>query len=539
MRPGNEPLQRLTDVLAGEGPSDAEDVAAFEHGGHRQSLAFLLRQSSFGLVDALKVGERTDGAIPLLLVDQFEELFRFADLPGTEVEKSARRQEASSFVQLLLEAARAADPRLRVIATLRSDYFGDCARFHGLPEAVTASQYLVPSLTRDQREETIRGPIYKAGGTITDELVERLLADSAEELDELPVLQHALMRTWHQSATPGQLTWADYRKVGGVSAAISQHADALLMEPDLAGRSVAVELVFRALAELDWFGRAIRRPLPFRQLVNETGISESDARAVTHRFRCDDCSFLVPPVVEDKELEDTEVVDIAHEALIRRWTKMTRDANGLRTGWLADEVADGRTYVALAEIARGSTPARPTLLPLEQLEERRSWWTSRPRTAAWAERYGGNFETVEKLLADSAEAVKQDRREKEQATRRKATEDARAEAERQMRVARRVILTWTQAIAFLGAFLLAMAMNFGFVYETAPFSWPLLILVCAVTMFIFFLSLRADRPSVWRLSLDRTVLAFFVLDLAALAYLIYFSGGCPIARSPSSFSCSP
>ena len=530
MRPGNEPLQRLTDALAGEGPTDVEDVAAFEHGGRRQSLGFLLRQSSFGLLDALKVADGTDGAIPLLLVDQFEELFRFADLPGTEVEKSARRQEAAAFVQLLLEATRAADSRLRVIATLRSDYFGDCARFHGLPEAVTGSQYLVPSLTRDQREQTIRGPICKAGGTITDELVERLLADSAEELDQLPVLQHALMRTWHQSATPRHLTWTDYRNVGGLSAAISQHADSLLMEPDLRGRLVAVEQVFRALAELDRFGRAIRRPLPFRQLVNETGVSENDVRAVTSRFRCDDCSFLVPPLVDDQELDDTDVVDIAHEALIRRWTKMTHDANGLRRGWLADEVADGRRYVALAEIARGSTANRPALLPLEQVEERLSWWASRPRTAAWAERYGGNFGTVERLLADSARALEQNRLEKEQTAIREAAEAARAAAEREIRTARRAILTRTQAVAFLGAFVLAMAMNFGFVYETAPFSSPLLIVVCAVTTFIFILSLRGDRPSGWRLSLDQTVVAFFVLDLAALAYLIYFSGG--LSNSP-------
>jgi len=530
MRPGNEPLQRLTGALAGEAPIDAEDVAAFEHGGRRQSLGFLLRQSSFGLLDALKVADVPDGAIPLLLVDQFEELFRFADLPGTEVEKSARRQEAAAFVQLLLEATRAAESRVRVIVTLRSDYFGDCARFHGLPEAVTASQYLVPSLTRDQREETIRGPISKAGGTVTDELVERLLADSAEELDQLPVLQHALMRTWHQSAASRHLTWTDYQKVGGVSAAISQHADALLLEPDLRGRSVAVEQVFRALAELDRFGRAIRRPLPFRQLVNETGVSEDDVRTVTYRFRCDDCSFLVPPVVDDKQLEDTDVIDIAHEALIRRWTKMTHDANGLRTGWLADEVADGRRYAALAEIARGSNANRAALLPLEQVEERLSWWASRPRTSAWAERYGGGFETVEKLLADSAQALRQDRHEKEQTARRKAAEDARATADLEIRLARREILTWTQAIAFLGAFLLAMAMNIGFVYKAAPFSFPLLAVVCAVTIGIFFLSLRGDQSSGWRLSLNQTVVAYFVLDLSALAYLIYFSGG--LSHSP-------
>ena len=55
---------------------------------------------------------------------------------------------------------------MHVLLTMRSDFVGDCARFHGLPEAVSASQFLVPSLTRDRREAVIRGPLDKAGATI-------------------------------------------------------------------------------------------------------------------------------------------------------------------------------------------------------------------------------------------------------------------------------------------------------------------------------------------------------------------------------------
>ena len=42
---------------------------------------------------------------------------------------------------------------------MRSDFIGDCARFNGLPEAVSRSQFLVPGMTRDQREEVIRKPL--------------------------------------------------------------------------------------------------------------------------------------------------------------------------------------------------------------------------------------------------------------------------------------------------------------------------------------------------------------------------------------------
>ena len=64
---------------------------------------------------------------------------------------------------------------------------------------MSASQYLVPGLTRSQLEEAIRRPIEKAGGRIEPELVERLLNDCGEELDQLPVLQHCLMRMWDRA----------------------------------------------------------------------------------------------------------------------------------------------------------------------------------------------------------------------------------------------------------------------------------------------------------------------------------------------------
>src|SRR5262249_5539338 len=141
-----------------------------------------------------------DTASVLLIVDQFEELFRFAaSHPGDKRDQHARadsRDEADHFVQLLLEASRDPTRKINVLLTMRSDCIGDCARFYGLPEAVSSAQFLVPSLPREQREEAIRGPLENAEATIEPELVERLLNDSSDELDQLPVLQHCLLRLW-------------------------------------------------------------------------------------------------------------------------------------------------------------------------------------------------------------------------------------------------------------------------------------------------------------------------------------------------------
>jgi energy-coupling factor transporter ATP-binding protein EcfA2 len=201
MRPGDAPLARLADALAELSHDEDPAIAATR----RERIEFDLR-SSFGIAKVLDRIEGLGDATFLLVVDQFEELFRFAGsvAGGTagDLRDAVRsRDEAADFVKLLLEASRSPAHQVRVLLTMRSDFIGECARFQGLPEAVSATQFLVPSLTRDQREEVIRGPIEKASGTIDPALVQRLLNDSSDDLDQLPVLQHCLLRLWERAGT--------------------------------------------------------------------------------------------------------------------------------------------------------------------------------------------------------------------------------------------------------------------------------------------------------------------------------------------------
>jgi len=417
LRPGNAPFAKLAETLAGTVGVHDDAKSHALHSADCERIEFKLRKSSFGLVDVLKDLHSDETLTPLVVIDQFEELFRFSDLPGSGAARARRRDEAAAFVQLLLEAASVSEPAIRVVLTMRSDYLGDCARFQGLPEAVTESEFLVPSLTRDQREQAIRGPAEKAGGSVSEELLQCLLNDSNEELDQLPVMQHALMRTWAQAkqrqSPQLQLTLDDYKAIGGIAESISRHADELLDELAEQGRDLAVEQIFRALAELDRQNRSTRRPLPLSQLIAETGVARADVIAVVDRLRAADCSFLVPAAkTGGTELRDDDVVDVGHEALVRRWSKISTHADGQRSGWLYDEVADGRIYVALLATAEGGEPGRPATLPIDQTASRIAWWERRPRSAAWAERYGGNIGVVLKLLEDSCKALRKSERDK-------------------------------------------------------------------------------------------------------------------------------
>jgi tetratricopeptide (TPR) repeat protein/energy-coupling factor transporter ATP-binding protein EcfA2 len=419
MKPGGAPIKRLAGALARlSAHTSAENYARLS-----ARIDYRLRQSSFSLESALEEAGGLGGRHLLLIVDQFEELFRFG-LAGlgqraTSLADAKARDEATQFVEILLDADRRRVQNVHVLITMRSDFIGDCAYFHGLSEAVSATQYLVPNLTRGQLEEAIRQPIEEAGGAIEPELVERLLNDCGDELDQLPVLQHCLMRLWDRASTETpaggvrRLTRQTYDAIGRMTEALSRHADEILDE--CAGKELAVEQAFRALSEVDREGRTIRRAIRFDRLLAETGVSEPDLRAVLDRFRASNCSFLFPSLSASPTLAPDERIDIGHEALLRRWKRIAGKTEPVDPktgrpppGWLGEEQNDGQRYHWLVSLLNGDAGGeRATLVDPERTKE---WWEHRPRTEAWADRYGGKFESVKKLIDDAIETKKRSRR---------------------------------------------------------------------------------------------------------------------------------
>jgi tetratricopeptide (TPR) repeat protein/energy-coupling factor transporter ATP-binding protein EcfA2 len=414
MRPGGAPITRLAGALSKLSAKDSADESA----RRRDRIEWTLRQSSFSFESALAEAGGLGGRSLILIVDQFEELFRFG-LAGVGyrrggVEEARRRDEATQFVQILLDADRRRIQNVRVLITMRSDFIGDCAFFQGLSEAVSATQYLVPNLTRSRLEEAIRNPIEKAGGTIEPELVERLLNDCGDELDQLPVLQHCLMRLWDRAGTETpaggarHLTRQTYDAIGRMTNALSRHADEIFAQ--CAGKELAVEQAFRALSELDREGRAVRRPLRFEKLLAETGVGESDLRAVLDSFRAPSCSFLVPPASLAATLLPEDRIDIGHETLLRRWKRLSGEIETVEVktgrpaaGWLGEEQGDGQRYRTLVSLLDDETGGR--MATLNDPDRMKRWWDSRPRTPAWAERYGGgNFAGVKTLIDDAVTA---------------------------------------------------------------------------------------------------------------------------------------
>ncbi len=204
-----------------------------------------------------------------------------------------------AFVKLLLEATAQRVMPIYVVITMRSDFIGECMEVPGLPEALNGGQYLVRRLTRDELRRAITGPVAVANATIASRLVARLLNDLGDNQDELPVLQHALMRTWDHWAARGQshepIDLSDYEAIGTLAEALSAHADETYAEAGPHDPPDATEGIFRALTDTYSDPRGIRRPTSVAELAAICGVSEADVVRVVDVFRRPGRSFLTPP----------------------------------------------------------------------------------------------------------------------------------------------------------------------------------------------------------------------------------------------------
>ncbi len=421
LRPGRKPFARLARALCEHTPqaegTPATGPTAPADGVPRppdpEELEPLLRRGRYGLHEvatALGLGETTG---LLVVVDQFEELFRYFDehlAPGAR-----SREDAHAFVDLLLGAnpdaddppvptAIAAPGPILIVLTLRSDRLGDCARFAGLPEALNDSQFLTPRLTRDQAWEAIERPAALRGATIEPALVNRFVNDIGEKPDQLPALQLALRRMWTAAAArpdwDRHLTLVDYPK-GGVTRAITDQGDETYerLEPD--AKNLA-KILFCAIADRGGPGGDTRRPQTLAALAEVAGEPDTAAlEPVIAAFSDPDCGFLTlsPPGTRTAET----LADLVHESIITHWGRLA--------DWMDQEQESSREYLDLVKAARDYDHGNGSLQQGADLRRFRKWRDESRHNAAWAARYAPDHaEAIEYLKTSEDEERKETKR---------------------------------------------------------------------------------------------------------------------------------
>jgi WD40 repeat protein/tetratricopeptide (TPR) repeat protein len=413
LRPGGSPIENLARAFVEADLYDREDPSTLPR------LLATLNRSRFGLVEAMKQCELFEpGTNLLVVVDQFEELFRFRQ-QGVDSEETA-----AAFVNLLLTASEQAECPIYVAITMRSDYLGDCSEIPGLAEAVNEGEYLIPRLLRDQKRDAIEKPIGVGGARIAPMLVQRLLNDVGDDPDQLPVLQHALMRMWDAWSTGGDhhrpIDFTDFEATGGLGAALSHHADEIYDAlPDDRHRS-ACEKLFKTLTEKGDDNRGIRRPTRLAQLQAIAASDRDMVTTVLDAYRGSGVTFLMPG--SEVELTDRTVLDLSHESLMRGWQRLRM--------WVEDEAQSARIFRRLLDTARLWSDGKAGLFRDPDLQIALSWREQEAPNAEWAEQYGGDFETAIGFLEASNAETEAERHARE-AARQRELDQARQLAEAQ------------------------------------------------------------------------------------------------------------
>jgi hypothetical protein len=410
-RPGSSPIRAMAAALAEDGVlfSGYTDGAV----PMPEIVEATLRMSRLGLADIYGQAPLPSGTNLLVVVDQFEELFRYRTIGTSSApDEQPRSQETTAFVALLLEAIAQADVPIFVVITMRSDFLGDCAQVPGLPEAINDGQYLVPRLTREERKAAIASPIAVGGARVSPVLLTRLVNDVGDNPDQLSILQHSLNRTWHDwqrsGGGAGELSLQHYEAIGTMAHALDRHAEKAYQE--LAGDRLRLlcEKMFKALTDKGTDARGIRRPTSFRTLCALTDAGEAEVADVIEVFRKPSRSFLMPPAPE--RLEPDTIIDISHESLMRVWER-------LKT-WSDDEAQSARLYRRISETAALHAAGKAGLWRDPELQLALDWRDRERPTPAWAQEYGGGFEQAVAFLMESEALRQAETREKEERQRR-------------------------------------------------------------------------------------------------------------------------
>ncbi len=337
MAPGAYPLEELEAALL--------RIAA----NPPASLKEQLDADELGLLRAVKRVLPEDESELLLVVDQLEEVF-------TLVESEDRRQRFLSTLELAVRDPRS---RLRVVVTLRADFYDRPLLHRGFGGVMRDRIEPVLPLSLDELEQAITGPAKRVGATLEEGLLGRIVADVVDEPGALPLLQYALTEL-HERREGSTLARRAYEAIGGISGAVAGRAETLYQGLDEPGQEAVRQLFLRlvTLGETADTRRRVERAELDTVDVDQGRLALAiDAYGAARLLSFDRDPRTQAPTVE-----------VAHEALLSRWARLQ--------DWIAAARDDLRAHQRLSAAAREwrDVDRDPSLLMRgTQLERFESW----------------------------------------------------------------------------------------------------------------------------------------------------------------------
>lgn len=325
-KPGTKPLAELALQLVRMGASDQSPSAL---GRLEEELATdrrTLHNAARLALSSLALRQPDDSRRRMVVVvDQLEEIFTLC----------RDATERTRFVENLLYAASAVDGRTVVVLALRADFYPKCASISGLAALMGAHQYLLGPMTRENLAQVIEEPARIARLTVEPELVTEMLLEVGDQPGTLPLLEYALLEVWKRRRD-GRLTLRGYWESGGVRGALAQRAETVFTSLTLEQQQIAQRILLR-LTQIGDGADDTRRRATLAELIVHANERESVADVVN---RLTSERLLTTSAATPR---DDQIVDVAHEALIRGWPRFRK--------WVEEDRAGLRALMRLTEAA--------------------------------------------------------------------------------------------------------------------------------------------------------------------------------------------
>jgi WD40 repeat protein/DNA-binding SARP family transcriptional activator len=321
MHPGTHPFEELAGALL--------RIAVDPPSG----LAERLEREKRGLVRVAREILPADRSELLLVIDQFEEVFSLVD----DEDRRAR------FLAAVVAAVTDPESRVRVLVTLRADFYDRPLSYKGFGDLLAARTEAVTPLSVEELERAVAGPAARVGVTVEPPLLAEIVAGVATQPGAPPLLQYALTELFERRED-STLTLEAYRGIGGVSGALAHRAEDLYGRLPEAGKEAARQLFLRLVTLGEEGSEDTRR----RVLRSELAALEVDREAMEGVIDSFGARRLLS--FDRDRLTRGSTVEVAHEALLREWGRLR--------GWIEVAREDVLAHRRLASAAREWSESR-------------------------------------------------------------------------------------------------------------------------------------------------------------------------------------
>lgn len=398
------------------------------------SLLPQLQEDERGLARVVKrILPQGEGEL-LLVIDQFEELF-------TLVESEPTRQQ---ILNNLVSAAEDSHSRVRVIITLRADFYDRPLRYHAFGELIELNTQVVIPPTKVELEEAIRHPAEKVGVSVEERLTATIIHDVYDRPGAFPLLQYALTELFERRQN-NSMTQIDYEAIGGVAGSLGRRAEDLFQQLDSFYQTIAQQMFLR-LVTVGEDILATRRRVPRAELLSIAQVKYS-APVETINQIIDAYGNYRLLSFDHARTTREPTVEIAHEALLIAWPRLQE--------WIKTNQDDLRQQQQLGAFAQEWLDAgkSPGFLLRESRLDQFAGWAANTQLALNANEQA----FLEASLATRAErqAEEEARQQRELEIARQLAETERKRAQEQAQTTRKL---YRRALYLTGALLVAAIM---------------------------------------------------------------------------------